>query len=308
MQVTNVASTVMPPSRARFVKCNLCGADDYAVVFPKGHAQLHRIVRCNRCGLMYANPQELVDCERVQSDAHPKIYDEKEARQYLQKQYVQLPDNERALRVLNGLVPRRGRLLEIGSYCGIFLNRIRADGWEVMGVEPDQAAADYARDKFNLNISGDLLPNPELPDHAFDAAVMLHVIEHMPDPSENLREIHRVLKPGGVLVVETPRFDSLLFKLLGRHERSICNCNGHIYFFSVPTLCRLLEKNGFEIIRADMVGRTLTIDRLFYNIGLVLGSPRLRRWFGRLGAGLHLDKLRLHINVRDMQRLYSRAM
>src|SRR5206468_10289543 len=45
-----------------YVNCNLCGADDFSVVFPKGYAQLHRIVRCKRCNLMYANPQELIDC------------------------------------------------------------------------------------------------------------------------------------------------------------------------------------------------------------------------------------------------------
>jgi len=290
------------------VKCNLCGADEYTTLFPAGYAQLHRIVRCNHCGLMYANPQELVDCERVQSDAHPKVFDEQEARQYLQKQYVQLPDNERALRVLDQLVPRHGKLLEIGSYCGIFLNRIRADGWEVAGVEPDAAAAGYARQKFGLELSGHLLPDPNLPDCAFDAVVMLHVIEHMPDPCENLHEIYRILKPGGVVVVETPRFDSLMFKLLGRRERSICNCNGHIYFFTVPTLSRLLEKNGFEVIRVELVGRTLTLDRFLSNVGLVLRNSRIRRWFAWLGVKLHLDRLRLHINVRDMQRLYARRL
>jgi len=290
----------------KLVKCNLCGADEHTTVFPAGYAQLHRIVRCNHCGLMYANPQELLDCERVQSDTHPKVYDEKEARQYLQKQYVQLPDNEKALRVLDGLIPRRGKLLEVGSYCGIFLNRIRADGWEVMGVEPDAAAAGYARQKFGLEISGHLLPDPNLPDDAFDAVVMLHVIEHMPDPSGNLREVCRVLKPGGVLVVETPRFDSLMFKLLGRRERSVCNCNGHIYFFTVPTLRRLLEKNGFEVIRVELVGRTLTLDRFLTNVGLVLRNPWIQRWFARLGVKLHLDRLRIYLNVRDMQRLYAR--
>lgn len=291
----------------RYVKCNLCGADDYAVRYPKGVAQLHRIVRCNRCGLMYANPQELVDCERFESDAYPKVFNEVQSRQYFQKQQVQLPDNERALQVLNKLFPQRGKLFEIGSFCGIFLKRIRADGWEVMGLEPDRGVAEYSRTQYGLNITGDLLPNPALPDRAFDAVVMLHVIEHMPDPSENLREIHRILKPGGVLVVETSRFDSLMFKLLGRRERSLCNCNGHIYFFTVPALRQLLEKNGFEVIRVDLVGRTLTLDRLFYNIGLITRSARMKRWLASISAALHLDKFRVHVNARDMQRVYGRA-
>ncbi|MGB8368894.1 MAG: methyltransferase domain-containing protein [Limisphaerales bacterium] len=291
----------------RAVKCNLCGADDYMVRFPKGVAQLHRIVQCNRCGLMYANPQELVNCECYESDAHPKVFDEVEARQYLQKQHVQLPDSEKALRVLNGFFPQRGKLLEIGSYCGIFLDRIRADGWEVMGLEPDPAAADYSRSRYGLTITGRLLPNPDLADRTFDAVVMLHVIEHMPDPSESLAAIHRVLKPGGVLVAETPRFDSLMFKLLGRRERSLANCDGHIFFFTVTTLRKMFEKCGFEVVRSDLVGRTLTWERLFYNIGVITHSSRIQRWLASLSATLHLDRFRIHINARDIQRIYGRA-
>ena len=136
---------------------------------------------------------------------------------------------------------------------------------------------------------------------------MLHVIEHMPDPAQNVRELRRVLRPGGMLVVETPRFDSLMFKLLGRRERSINNSHGHIYFFTVPTLSRLLEQNGFEIVRVDMVGRTLTLDRLVSNLGVMSRSERIRHFMWRTGAKLRLDRFRIHVNARDMQRIYARA-
>lgn len=291
----------------REVKCNLCGANDYTVRFPKGIAQLHRIVQCNRCGLMYANPQELVDCERCELPGRPTVFDEAPNRLYFQKEQVQLPDNERALRVLNGLFPQRGRLLEIGSCFGIFLNRIRADGWQTTGLEPDRAVANYSRSKYQLDIVDGVLPNPALPDHAFNAVVMLHVIEHMPDPSANLREIHRILAPGGVLAVETPRFDSLLFKLLGRRERSLCNCNGHIYFFTVPTLRGLLERNGFSVFRVELVGRTLTLERFCYNLGLITRNKTAQRWLAATSTAFHLDKFRVHINVRDMQRIFCRV-
>ncbi|HEU5396910.1 MAG TPA: class I SAM-dependent methyltransferase [Verrucomicrobiae bacterium] len=288
------------------VRCNLCGSDDYTVCFQKGVAQLHRIVRCNRCGLMYANPQELVDCEHFQSS--DPVIDEVGSRLYFQKQAVQLPDNERVLRVLNELFPRRGRLLEIGSYLGIFLDRIRAAGWDVTGLEPNKPIADRCRANYRLNIVDGVLPNPALPDRAFDAVVMLHVIEHMPDPAANLRDIRRLLRPGGVLVVETPRFDSLMFKLLGRRERSLSNCDGHIYFFTVPTLQRLLERNGFAPFRIDLVGRTLTLERFLYNVGLLTRNEQIKRALAKAGAALHLDRVRLHVNVRDMQRIYCRAI
>jgi 2-polyprenyl-3-methyl-5-hydroxy-6-metoxy-1,4-benzoquinol methylase len=294
-------------STTRLVPCNLCGADDYSVRFPKGFAQLHRIVTCNQCGLMYANPQESVDCKTFESEAYPKVFDEARGGQYFQKQHVQLPDNLRALRVVNELVPKRGELLEIGSFCGIFLDRIRSSGWKVTGLEPDRGVADYSRAKYGLNIVDGVLPKPSLAKGHFDAVVMLHVIEHMPDPSENLREIHRVLKPGGVLVVETPRFDSLMFKILGRRERSLGNCNGHIYFFTVPSLRGMLEKNGFEVSKVELVGRTLTLDRLCYNLGIMSRGNLVKRWLSSVSRALHLDRHSVYINARDMQRIYARA-
>jgi 2-polyprenyl-3-methyl-5-hydroxy-6-metoxy-1,4-benzoquinol methylase len=303
----NCSPDFLADSTMPYVNCNLCGADDYGVVFAKGFAQLHRIVRCNRCGLMYSNPQELIDCERFQEPEHPKVFDEVQSRQGFRKQNVQLPDNLRALAVIDSLIPKRGKLLEIGSYCGIFLDRIRSDGWDTTGLEPDLGVADYARGKYGHRIIDGVLPQPSLADGSFDAVVMLHVIEHIPDPSSALREIRRIMKPGGILAVETPRFDSLMFKLLGRRERSISNCNGHIYFFTVPTLSQILKKNDFEIAKVELVGRTLTLDRFLYNVGLITRSQRIKQWLGSLSSALRLDRMSFYLNVHDMQRIYARA-
>jgi len=290
-----------------YVNCNLCGADDFTVVFPKGYAQLHRIVRCKRCSLMYANPQELIDAEEFakQDDLPPET--DPSFAQYLHKQHVQLPDNLRVLQKLNSFMPQRGKLLEIGSFLGTFANEIRGAGWDVTCLEPFVGAVKYSRQKYNLNVVEGILPQPSLADATFDAAILLHVIEHMPDPGQNLAEIRRLLKPGGMLVVETPRFDSLMFKLLGRRERSISITNGHIYFFTVPTLKKLLEKNGFEPVSVDLVGRTLTLDRLMGNVGVMLRNQGLHRCLSRMSRALKLEKFVFHVNVRDMQRIYCRA-
>jgi len=292
------------------VRCNLCGADDYTVVFPAGYAQVHQIVRCRQCGLMYANPQQHVDCDIFAQEQQEEAYNPHSElnRQYFQKQVTQLPDNQRALKVLDQAVPQRGKLLEVGSYLGLFLERIRADGWQVVGLEPYRPAANYARAQYGLEIVEGVLPNQALPEAHFDAVMMLHVIEHMPDPSQNLRELRRVLKPGGVIVVETPRFNSLSFKILGRRERSIQNCSGHIYFFTEDTLRRILERNGLKVFCIERVGRTLTLDRFLFNLGLVTRSTAIQRWFASIARTLRLEKIRFHVNVRDMQRVYARAV
>lgn len=285
------------------VNCNLCGADDYTVMFPKGFAQVHRIVRCKKCDLMYANPQEEIDADTMLANGWAFDPDS----QYAQKQQVQLPDNLKALSVLNSLFPQRGKLLEIGSYAGYFLDKIRAAGWDVTGLEPADGPAEFARKNFGLKVIEGILPNPELPKDNFDAVVMLHVIEHMPDPGQNLREIRSLMKKGGVLVVETPRFDSLMFKVLGRRERSLSNCNGHIFFFTTKTLSELMTRNGFEVFRIDLVGRTLTLDLLLSNVGVILRSQKAKNMLGKMSRTLGLSNYRTHVNVRDMQRVYCRA-
>ena len=256
---------------------------------------------------MYANPQQHVDCEDFAAHPRAEAYDPASEfdRQYYQKQAAQLPDNLRALEVLDAVLPGRGKLLEIGCFAGLFLDRIRADGWQVVGLEPYRRAAQYARATFGLEIIEGVLPNAALPTARFDAVMMLHVIEHLPDPAEGLRELRRVLRPGGVLVVETPRFNSLSFKLLGRRERSIQNCPGHIFFFTEQTLRQMLDHHGFKVFRVERVGRTLTLDRFLYNLGLVTRSALAQRWLARAAQGLHLDGIRFHVNVRDMQRMYS---
>ncbi len=289
-----------------YVTCNLCGADDYTVVFPKGYAQLHQIVRCKQCSLMYANPQELIDAEKFENEELPAETDFA-FQEYLRKQYVQLPDNLRALRKLNELAERRGKLFEVGSYMGIFAEKIRESGWDITCLEPFTGGVKYAREKYKLNVIEGVLPQPSLADGSFDAVIMLHVIEHMPNPAENLVELRRLLKKGGMLVVETPRFDSLMFKMLGRRERNISITNGHIYFFTVPTLRKMLEKHGFEVVDMDLVGRTLTGARLLANLGVILRNDRIKILLNKIGVALNLSKLVLHLNLRDMQRFYCRA-
>jgi 2-polyprenyl-3-methyl-5-hydroxy-6-metoxy-1,4-benzoquinol methylase len=289
------------------VNCNLCGADDFTVVFPKGYAQLHRIVRCNRCALMYANPQELIDAEKFETEQDLPPTTDPSFQQYVRKQHVQMPDNFRVMKKLNEYMPQRGKLLEVGSFMGLFANELRVAGWDMTCIEPFPGAVKYSREIFKLNVIQGVLPRPEIPDGTFDAAIMLHVIEHMPDPAANLAELRRLIKPGGMIVVETPRFDSLMFKLLGRRERSVSITNGHIYFFTVPTLTKLLDKHGFETVSVDLVGRTLTADRFLGNVGVVLRNMTIRRGLNKFSHALNLDKIVFHVNVRDMQRIYCRA-
>ncbi|MDX1951277.1 MAG: class I SAM-dependent methyltransferase [Verrucomicrobiota bacterium] len=256
---------------------------------------------------MYANPQEIVDCVELEAEQIVPDPNDFSVQQYREKQKIQLADNIKALEVLNGFAPQRGKLLEVGSFMGYFLRLIRESGWDVTGVELVHWAAEFARQEFQLTIHEKLLSELAFPEGYFDAVMMLHVIEHMPDPLRELRELRRITRTGGHLVVETPRFDSLMFKILGRRERNLSTSNGHIFFFEVPTLTKLLEKAGYEVLRVDLVGRTMSLDRFIGNLGLILRYYPLRKLMSRISQASFFTNRRVHINVRDMQRFYCRA-
>lgn len=104
---------------------------------------------------------------------------------------------------------RRGRLLDVGCGNGEFMAFMRDLGWQVTGVEPDLAAVRAAKDLFGLEVLHGYLEDTNLPQTSFDAITMNHIIEHVPDPNETLRECFRLLKEEGQLIMVTPNTYSL---------------------------------------------------------------------------------------------------
>ena len=290
------------------ITCNLCGADDYAVTFEAGEAQAARIVTCKRCGLMYANPRaDVPEYEQIEAFDPDFVENDPGLAERLRKESLQVCDFAKTRALLAERFPGRGRLLEVGSGYGYLLDYFRQDGWQVQGVEPNEGLNRNARTTLKLDVFPGILPQANLADATFDVVLMAHVIEHLPDPQDTLREIRRVLKPGGVLVMETPRYDTLMFKLLGKRERSV-SCGGHVYFFTTRTLRESAEKAGFEVIREDKVGRSLTLERLAYNVGVITRSSRVRVGLNRLLQRIGLNDSAIHLNLRDMERIYCRKL
>jgi SAM-dependent methyltransferase len=283
------------------VPCPVCGSERATVVFPAGVAQVNRVVRCDDCGLMYASPRrESADVVLIEEEEDFDWRDRDP--QMFEKEQVQLADTADTRALLDRLHPNRGKVIEIGSSFGFQLQEFRRRGWEVEGIEPNHNSARYAKEELSIPTITTILEQAGIPGESVDAVVMLHVIEHIPDPVGTLREIFRVLKPGGHLVLETPRYDTLMFRLFGRRERSV-SCDGHILFFTTQSLAQAYTRAGFEKVRLDYVGRTLTLDRLVYNLGVMTKSKRLEEGTIALARRLKLQKRHLKLNARDMQRV-----
>ena len=137
-----------------------------------------------------------------------------------------------------------GRLLEVGCGSGTHLVRLRDQGWNVCGQEVDLLAAEVARKTYNLDVVVAPLESAGFAENSFDAVAMNHVIEHVVEPVHLLAECHRLLRPGGDLIVVTPNVDSFLHQHFRAYWRAL-EPPRHVHLFNPGTLRQAVHRAGF---------------------------------------------------------------
>jgi SAM-dependent methyltransferase len=154
-----------------------------------------------------------------------------------------------------------GRLLDVGTGFGFFLVEMKKRGWEAAGVEISQKAMDYARNILGLTIFCGPLEKAALHDNDFDAVTAFYVIEHLSQPMAFLRECHRILKPGGLLLLRYPHTTPIknFLRFAGIKNR-LYDLPAHLSDFSPKMIQRCLERIGFEKCRHSIGGYTLPSD------------------------------------------------
>lgn len=141
-----------------------------------------------------------------------------------------------------------GDLLDIGCGNGSSMLTMQARGWKVIGIDFDEAAVMQAKNN-KLNASVSDLFSACYKDNQFDAIMMNHVIEHVPNPQEFIKECLRILKPGGKLVALTPNITSKGHLEFKEDWRGL-EIPRHLQIFSPSSLAILATKAGFQGVEA----------------------------------------------------------
>ena len=137
-----------------------------------------------------------------------------------------------------------GRLLEIGCGSGKRLSRLAALGWQVEGQEVDEKAWAAAKAKYPFHVHLGELKKLGLAADSFDAVVMNHVIEHVHAPVELMEEARRLIKPGGMLILNTPNAESQEHGIFKDRWFSL-DPPRHLHLFSPRSLSLLARSSGF---------------------------------------------------------------
>jgi ubiquinone/menaquinone biosynthesis C-methylase UbiE len=182
-------------------------------------------------------------------------------------------------------------LLDIGCGEGFFLFNASKYGYATKGVEVSQDAAAYARNEFGLDVEEKPFEELRFPENHFDVVTLWQVLEHMLYPLMVLKEVHRILKPGGMLVVTTPDIEKAPARILGK--RWWCITRLHINQFTTKTLTNILKNAGFKDISPVSYKESISLLMLFIPI---LRYSRLYKPLGNLfslnsGLGKILNKI-----------------
>lgn len=263
------------------------------------------VVRCRGCGLVFVSP-------RVAADRLGEVYGESYWRSPAAKHYGYtdyragaadwLRTYRRRIEGLRGRLAPGARVLDVGCAAGFFLEVMQSDGFDVWGVEISAEIAAEARRR----VGHDRIHRGALEDaphrrQSFDLISFWDVVEHLPDPIATLRVARRLLKPDGLLLVETQNVESRFARLMGRRWQHFKQVE-HLWHFSPSTARQLLEAGGFETVE-------LTARGAGKHVGFDFIVERAGRLHPRLSTVLSpLARLRVapYVNLLDEMILLAR--
>ena len=162
-----------------------------------------------------------------------------------------------------------GRMLDVGCGNGRYLSTMRNLGWQVQGVEFSDDGVRVCR-KADLPVHHGDLASARFPDASFDLVTVRHVIEHIPEPRPFMAELSRILRPAGVLILETPNSNALGRAWFGPNWFAN-EVPRHLILYSLPTLSLLASQYRLKVSSAVLD----TTPKIFLNsVDYVIGNRR----------------------------------
>lgn len=245
------------PYKGELAACNLCGSDSTLEICRKDRRwKKLNTVACAECGLMRTQPMpsesELETYYRSEyradyqmaSSAPPKFHTTRSLR-----------DARARLARLSDHIRPGQRVLDFGCGSGEFLKLARDEGCSVLGIEPGDVFARYAREAHGVDVINAPWQAVDLPEGQFDLITSNHVVEHLRNPVEAIGAMARWLAPGGVLFLSVPNMRPSDRPAFERFHFA------HVHGFVPETLQAAAAKHGLTPIDGEPLTDTTAIFR-----------------------------------------------
>lgn len=226
------------------VSCGLCGSEDHDVIsYRDRYFHPLRTVCCRHCGLVFTNPMPT-------SDEVTNYYKQDYRRHY---SGMEKPDSRYICRAREGCtrrfeqlrpnLPTKGFIVDVGAAGGEFLNCAQEHGYQTYGIEPSGDYAEHARSFYGLTIHTGGWQDAPITAGSVDVVTIHHVLEHLREPLDAVRQFHQWLKPDGLLYISVPNVHRPDRTPMSRFHFA------HIHNFTPKTLIMLGLRAGFEPLK-----------------------------------------------------------
>lgn len=237
------------------IDCPLCEIKKFKKLYYKDGMN---VVECRNCGLIFTNPQ--LSQKELTSHYDKSLFcshDPKDNTRYFDYNARYLEGKEKMrfwgiFEKLDRYYPKKGRLIDVGSATGFFIDEANKRGWQAEGVEISKWAANWGRKNLKVKIFTGDLRGANFKKQSFDVVAMLDFLEHVKNPFDELKEAARVIKEEGIIYVETINFDNWITRYLIGQKHRYMFPKWHLYFFGRRQLIKLLEKADFEILEYSL--------------------------------------------------------
>lgn len=222
------------PDALEAVDCPICGNPRRSSIFRKQGFNYHR---CLDCSHIYVSP-------RINPGLQEQIGNDLEEKD-IENDFLEIQRIYAAF--MCDFIRSRAsgpRVLDIGFGRGYLMQLSKAFGFETYGIDSSPKQVERLKAQFGNRVCRASLGRDKIPWGAFDVIVMSHILEHMSNPSDVLKEISEVMNPGAMLYIVVPDMDSVQFRIFGKNLEFI-NPLAHFQYFTEKSLTRLLEDNGF---------------------------------------------------------------
>lgn len=236
-----------------YTQCPSCGSTDIAEKYTTTDYSISgeqfKINNCNYCGLLFT--QDVPAQEEIGRYYHAEQYisHSDTSKGLVNKLYhivrkQTLKGKYKLVKTTTGLP--KGNILDIGSGTGAFLNTMHSAGWTITGIEPDETARNNANQLYGIQA---IEPGLSVSLHAesFDAITMWHVLEHVHQLDGQMKELNRLLKPGGRILIAVPNHTSYDARHYGKYWAA-WDVPRHLYHFSPSSMKVLCNHSGLEIM------------------------------------------------------------
>jgi len=243
--------------------CYLCGSKEIEQVDGSVRDYKHlKILRCDNCGLVFLDNFDHIsevyyENSKMLSDAHLTID------KWVKENYSQ--NKKRAEEHYQQLLHKV--VLDFGCGEGGFLANIKPFAKARGGIE----RARILREKIVNEQEIQVFPDVNSVSGKFDVVTMFHVIEHLKDPIQELKNIGDILKEDGSIIIETPNVeDALLSFYTCKEFQNFTYWGCHLYLFSRETLRETIERAGFKVDYIKQIQRYPLSNHLHW---LAHGKP-----------------------------------